>query len=137
MPLRAEPMHIVHDSHDSSSRPDLPDVMCLQIERGSTRFPLRTLPSSRFLIGAGTNCHLQLGGDLPMLHSLLIREASGWRIEAIAPAPDLLVNGVKQRSYALATTDVVEIGPFRFRLSDPEALRPAASRLSRTVRSGE
>lgn len=113
---------IVHHAH-AALVPGAPGAVLAQlaIERGGTRFPWRPIVSRRFLIGSGTNCHLQLGGDIPLLHSLLTRVADGWSIEAIAAEPPLMVNGVVCRHCRLHPEDRVEVGPFRFRLrtSDP------------------
>ena len=112
-------MHIIHSAHVDGLRPARPPHAWLQISRGGTRFPLRPVCTSRFLIGAGTNCHLQLGGDIPQLHSLLLREFDGWTIEAIAPEPVLQVNGSDTRRCRLEPDDVVTIGPFELRLVLP------------------
>src|SRR5688500_1252666 len=45
----------------------------LEVRRGRTRAPRRAVRRQRFLIGAGSNCQLQLGGsDIPILHSILL-----------------------------------------------------------------
>lgn len=86
----------------------------LQIERGQTRFPERPVNSQRFLIGAGSNCHLQLGGDVPLLHSIILPEADHLWIDAVSPVPPLLINGQPQREAALVEGDVLEIASYVF-----------------------
>lgn len=105
-------MHIIHSAHVAVPPSARQPYAWLRIARGGTRFPLRPVCTARFLIGAGTNCHLQLGGEIPLLHSLLLREFDGWTIEAIAPEPRLLVNGDEVRRCRLQPDDVVTIGPF-------------------------
>jgi hypothetical protein len=68
---------------------------------------------NRFLIGAGSNCDLQLGGQgIPVLHSLITLDASGAAIEAVVPAPPLVVGGRSVRQMALTQDDLIEIGPY-------------------------
>lgn len=116
-------MHIIHSAHVDGPRSARQPHAWLQVSRGGTRFPLRPICTARFLIGAGTNCHLQLGGDIPLLHSLLLREFDGWTIEAIAPEPVLLVNGSDTRRCRLEPDDVVTIGPFELCLVLPVPTR--------------
>lgn len=89
--------------------------MWLEIHRGRTLFPRRPVLTNRFLIGAGSNCHLQLGGEgMPFLHSLLTVEGGGVFIEAFVPWPELCVNGETMRTAHLADGDEITIGPFQF-----------------------
>jgi predicted component of type VI protein secretion system len=75
----------------------------------------------RFLIGAGSNCQLQLGGpDIPILHSILLVEPEGAHIDSVVAAPQLLVNGHPQRSADLQDGDVFSIGKFEFRVHVPQ-----------------
>ncbi len=89
--------------------------MWLEIRRGKTNFPLRPISGERFLIGAGSHCHLQLGGDhVPMLHSLLVIEGQTVHLEAVIAEPPLLVNGEACRMVELRDEDLVSIGDFEF-----------------------
>jgi hypothetical protein len=89
--------------------------MWLEIRRGKTNFPLRPISGDRFLIGAGSHCHLQLGGEhVPMLHSLLVIEGKTAHLEALVSEPPLRVNGEARRSVELHDEDTVEIGDFEF-----------------------
>lgn len=97
----------------------------LEIRRGQTRAPRRDIRGRRFLIGAGSNCQLQLGGaDIPILHSILLVEEDGAHIDAVVPTPQLMVNGRPQRSVDLHDGDVFSIGKFEFQVHVP---RPHAA----------
>ena len=100
--------------------------MWLEIRRGKTNFPLRPISGDRFLIGAGSHCHLQLGGEhMPMLHSLLVIEGKTAHLEAVVSEPPLVVNGEAQRSAELNDEDTVEIGDFEFVFHRLVAIEPA------------
>src|SRR4051812_40972215 len=69
-------------------------LLCLEVCRGTTQFPRRPFPAGRFLIGAGAECDMRLGGsEMPALHSILQVDARGMTIEAVAQAPQLKLNG--------------------------------------------
>ena len=109
--------------------------MWLEIRKGKTNFPLRPISGERFLIGAGSHCHLQLGGHhVPMLHSLLLIEGQTAHLEAVIAEPPLLVNGEARRIVELQDEDIVSIGDFEFvfhRLVSSEPVSQAtASELS-------
>jgi predicted component of type VI protein secretion system len=95
------------------SRPVVAEF-ALVIERGRSRYPRRPILGERFLIGAGSNCQLQLGGLMPMLHSIVLQRDGGLWIDCVVPDPMLLVNGVQIREGALQVGDRLEIGPFVF-----------------------
>lgn len=100
---------------ESSPRSRRLPTIWLEIARGRTRYPRRPVLTDRFLIGAGSNCHLQLGGDgIPFLHSLLAIDPSAVSIEAFVPWPELTVNGQPLRTAVLGDGDEIGIGPFRF-----------------------
>lgn len=99
----------------------MPSEPWLEVRRGRTRAPRREIRGRRFLIGAGSNCQLQLGGgDVPILHSILLVEEDGAHIDAVAPSPQLLVNGRPQRSVDLHDGDVFSIGKFEFQVHVPQ-----------------
>ena len=101
--------------------------MWLEIRRGKTNFPLRPISGDRFLIGAGSHCHLQLGGDdVPMLHSLLVIEGRKASLEAVVSEPPLLVNGEARRIVELSDEDTVMIGDFEFVFHRLVATEPTA-----------
>jgi Inner membrane component of T3SS, cytoplasmic domain len=102
---------IQHDILSSSANQDL----WLEVRRGRTRAPHRAVRTRRFLIGAGSNCQLQLGGDdVPILHSILLVDEDGAQIDTVVPSPELFVNGVPQRGAELRDGDVLTIGRFEF-----------------------
>jgi hypothetical protein len=85
----------------------------VEILSGRTRHPRRPMSGDRFLIGAGTNCDLQLSGPgIPILHSILHRDEDSLRIEAIVPQPPLVVSGSTVREALLSDGAVVHIGEF-------------------------
>lgn len=98
----------------------------LRVERGRTAFPDRPVHPERFLIGAGSNCHLQLGGDFPILHSIVIPRGDDLWIDAIVPAPMLLINGQPVRESVLKQGDVIEIGEFVFTVHKKEPAESGA-----------
>lgn len=97
------------------------DNLWLEVRRGLTRSRRRPVRSQRFLIGAGSNCQLQLGGEeIPILHSILLVNEEGAHIDALVNAPELLVNGVPQRAADLQHGDVFSIGRFEFAVNVPD-----------------
>lgn len=84
----------------------------IEIRGGRTRFPYRPIPGDRLLIGSGSNCDLQLGGNMPMAHSVIQRSADGWVIDALVAHPHLLVRGEVIRRAMLLDGDEIQIGPF-------------------------
>lgn len=85
----------------------------LHILQGRTEFPVRPLVGRRYVIGAGSQCQLQLGGHMPLVHSILTQHADGWEIEALVPYPLMMVNGQSARKIQLAPGDTLELGEFR------------------------
>jgi hypothetical protein len=89
----------------------------IEISRGRTLYPRRPIAGERFLIGAGSNCHLQLGGHgMPFLHSLIVRSDQSLTIEAFAAHPELRINGAVVRTAELRDGDRLEIGLFELTL---------------------
>ncbi|QDV21150.1 hypothetical protein Pan153_58320 [Gimesia panareensis] len=87
----------------------------LEIVKGKTRFPVRPLQGDRLTIGAGTCCGLQISGhSMPILHTVIHIEAGEVAIEAIAPQPRLLLNGIPHHTSVLSDGDVITIGPIEF-----------------------
>lgn len=96
----------------------------LRIERGRTRHPDRPILTDRFLIGAGSNCDLQLGGDIPILHSVIVPSEDGLWIDAVAAEPKLIVNHNDVRECQLEIGDLIEIGSFVFSVVQQVAAPP-------------
>lgn len=86
----------------------------LAVQQGQTKFPVRPLLGDRLLIGAGSQCQLQLGGDMPLVHSLLTCGPRGWEIEALSNWPLLMVNHQSVRRVLLQPGDVLQLGDFVF-----------------------
>lgn len=97
------------------SPPGAVPSLSLEIRRGETRHPRRSISSDRFLIGSGPQCDLQLGGDhIPALHCLIRFDGEIYELDAIADAPAIIVNGAAVSSTALLPGDEIEIGEFVF-----------------------
>ncbi|QDT53826.1 hypothetical protein Pan44_18500 [Caulifigura coniformis] len=96
--------------HDASQTPVTGPW--IEIRGGRTRFPQRPIEGDRFLIGSGSNCQLQLGGGMPMAHSVISYGPGGWTIEALVPEPPLRVEGKVVRQASLFDGEVIELGPF-------------------------
>lgn len=110
----------------SRKRSPQPEVW-IEVSRGRTRFPRRPVAGDRLLIGAGSNCQLQLGGnDVPFLHSILVVE-NEVSIEAFVPQPELRVNGQPTRGASLHDGDRLAIGAFEFSVHIRRDTTPSAS----------
>jgi hypothetical protein len=96
--------------HDAALPPI--DGPWIEIRGGRTRFPRRPIHGDRLLIGSGSNCHLQLGGGMPMAHSVISLDSEGWSIEALSSEPKLMVAGAVVRRAALHDGDLIQVGPF-------------------------
>ena len=102
----------------------------LIIERGNSNFPVRPIVGDRYLIGAGSNCQLQLGGDIPLLHSIIVPEGDHLWIDAVSPNPPLFVNGQHLRDGELNRGDVIAIGDFVFCVDHRSAAPASGQQLS-------
>ena len=100
----------------SASSSELNATYTLRIVRGATRFPERPLTDDRILIGGGSNCHLQLGGGVPILHSVLVRQDQEFWIEAVVGDPPLFVNGQHVRQSIIRPDDAVDLAGFQFQI---------------------
>ena len=109
-----QPVSAEHPA-DELHAADAASSLWVEICRGRTQFPRRPIAGSRFLIGAGSNCHLQLGGEgMPFLHSLIAVESGAVIVEAFVPHPELQVNGEPVRTAELRDGDRVSLGAFEF-----------------------
>ncbi len=108
------------------SRTVIDSKFLLVIERGRSRFPQRPIDGERFLIGGGSNCHLQLGGQIPLLHSIILNDAGRLWIDAVVSEPPLVVNGQQVREVELNPGDVIEIDSFIFSVELRDSALPAA-----------
>lgn len=110
------PSSLLAPGADTVSLPSRSAVW-IEIHRGKTQFPRRPVLGERFLIGAGSNCHLQLGGQgMPFLHSVLLVQGNQVTLEAFVPWPELQLNGTPVQSVTLLDGDRVSIGPFEFQV---------------------
>lgn len=89
----------------------------LEITRGKTAQPLRPILGDRYLIGSGDWCDLCLGGpQMPVLHSVIHRDGEQIWIDAVAPTPELTINGLATQFSELQPDDELAIGAFQFNL---------------------
>lgn len=94
---------------------DLSSLAYLEIQSGQTNFPCRPIDNERFLIGAGSNCQLQLGGDdIPMIHTIISQEADGIQYQALVSTPELTINGAPSQQGVLEEGDEIQIDCFKF-----------------------
>ena len=94
----------------------------LKILRGCTEFPIRPIERERFLIGAGSQCSIQLGADgIPIVHTLIVRTMLGYEVEALAAYPELTLNGRPIRTAVLADGDQIALGDFEMEFRLPVA----------------
>jgi hypothetical protein len=98
------------NQHDAELPPI--DGPWIEILGGRTRFPRRPIQGDRLLIGSGSNCHLQLGGGMPMTHSVVSLGPDGWSIDALVAEPKLVVGGEIVRHAGLHDGDLIQLGPF-------------------------
>ena len=102
--------------------------LVLEVCSGKTSFPRRPVVGPEFLIGAGKECDLRLGGkDFPVLHSRIRILDEGVRLDVLAPAPTVAVNGNPSRGEWLRDGDLLQIGLFQFLVRMPH-LAPAESK---------
>lgn len=113
--------------HRNRTDGSFPPGPWLEIVRGKTKFPCRPFSTDRFLIGAGSQCDLQLGGETtPMLHSLIVVTETETTIEAFHPAPPMLVNGIPSRTANLSHGDRLQVGRVELRFHRPSSATSAA-----------
>lgn len=98
-----------------------PNQPMLRILRGKSQYPLRAIDQSQFLIGAGSNCQIQLSaGEIPMIFAVLRLDDEGCcLVEAMHSEPAMIVNGTRQRSVSLRHGDRVAIGSYEFEFLSP------------------
>jgi hypothetical protein len=120
----------------STNHPVETPPLVLEITRGRTRFRSRPVTGPRFLIGGGVTCNLRMGGaDIPVLHSIITISNGEVHLEAIAPAPVLIVNGRGVREVELFDGDVIAIGDVELRARlvawhPPAAIQAADTQLA-------
>ncbi len=95
----------------------------LRIVRGKSQYPLRSIDREAFLIGAGSNCQIQLSaGEIPMNCAVLRPQGAECLIESLHPEPGMYVNGTLLRSARLQNGDHVAIGPYEFEFLSQQIL---------------
>ncbi len=106
-----------HYDTSLAARGDIQPPAFLSILSGKSNFKQRPISTSRFLIGAGNTCQLQLGGHgIPLVHSIIEFEKGLLRINSLVSNPELIVNNRSVRSSQLTDGDVISIGVYRFQV---------------------
>ncbi len=97
--------------------------LVLEVTNGQTEHRLRPVLHKRYLIGSGTNCHLQIGEEnFPPLHSIILNGPEGAEIELITSGSELIINGEKTESAILTQGDEVQIGQIKFNVHQQESI---------------
>ena len=117
---------------------DVPSTPCshwLAVRDGHTADRLRPLVAGRILVGAGSNCHVQIAShEVAMVHAVLTRvcrlddESDSWQLEALCSEPAVLVNGEPVRSRLLQHDDLIGLAGVNLALIDRRCLRSGDDR---------
>ena len=108
-------LSVVSADVEAPTAPPPAPFLYLEIRRGKTDYPERPVYSRNFLIGSGSDCDLRLGGaEIPEAHSVLVVEEDEVRIQWLAEAPPLFINGELAQECGLCEGDQIEIGRFEF-----------------------
>ncbi len=108
-------LSVVPNGAEAPTAPRPTPFLYLEIRRGKTEFPERPVYARNFLIGSGSDCDLRLGGaGIPEAHCVLVVEDSEVRIQWLAEAPPLYVNGELTQEADLCEGDEIAIGRFEF-----------------------
>ncbi len=101
----------------------------LILVHGTTARCNRLLDQDALLIGRARGCDLGLDApDISHAHCVISRQPDGFRIRDLGSRAGTRVNGNKIREERLTDGDLLQIGPFSFRVHLPGAApaRPAA-----------
>lgn len=96
---------------DTSNHIENEPKLYLEIVKGSTEFPNRPVYEGVFLIGAGTNCDLRIGGtNTPAVHSIVRADEGNVHIESLSRKPALRVNSQPCEAATLNDGDHIQVG---------------------------
>ncbi len=130
-------LSVVSTDEEIQSLPTPAPFLVLEIRRGKTGFPERPVWTRNFVMGSGPGCDLRLGSPhIPDAHSVLFIGENDVRIQWLAEAPALLINGEEQDEAILTDGDQIGIGPFEFtvqRLLIPANVQPGQLRIAETT----
>jgi hypothetical protein len=109
-----------HDSQDLPGphvRRGMPEVE-LEILCGRAQNRIRLVREPAFLIGSASDCDLVLGDpQFPEAHSYLLLSPEDVTLRWLGMGPDVMVNAEPVVRSALEDGDLLEFGPYKFRIS--------------------
>ncbi len=98
-------------------RRGLPQVE-LEIVRGRARNRIREITAPAYLIGAAADCDLVIGDQrFPEAHSYLLLSPESVAVRWLGVGPKISRNGLLLNRALLEDGDVLEMGPYQFRVS--------------------
>jgi hypothetical protein len=129
----------LYKSDEPQSLPALPKVE-LEIVRGTARHTRRHVVGKVFLIGSACDCDLVLGDEqFPDGYAYLFVQPDGVTVRHLGGGPAVVVNGEPVQARRMKHGEVLECGPYAFRLviSSTEPIRdekpsPPAHHMSQT-----
>lgn len=102
------------------------ELVLLNTRQAGTRQPLN---APTMFIGREPGCEIRLNVDgIDSMHCLLINGADGVRIRDLKSTKGTFVNGVRTEHLLLQNGDVLDIGPFQFRVELPALLNTDSER---------
>lgn len=125
-PTRFDPMPSLgmQDIDDTQTLPAAPKVE-LEIVRGTARNTRRSVVGKVFLIGSACDCDLVLGDEqFPDAYAYLFVQPEGVTVRHLGAGPAVTVAGEPVQARRLLDGDVLEFGPYAFRIRI-EAAKPA------------
>lgn len=106
----------LHSSGDQQDLPVAPSVE-LEIVRGAARHTRRPVTGKVFLIGSACDCDLVLGDEqFPEAYAYLFVQDGEVTLRHLGGGPAVLVEGERVQARRLGDGDVLECGPFAFRI---------------------
>ncbi len=109
-----------HDGQDLPGphvRRGMPEVE-LEILRGRAQNRIRLVREPAFLIGSANDCDLVLGDShFPEAHSYLLLAPHEVTLRWLGTGPEVMVNAEPVVRLALEDGDLLETGPYKFRIS--------------------
>jgi len=111
--------------HSPADPQDLPAAANVELEivRGAARHTRRKVTGKVFLIGSACDCDLVLGDEqFPEAYAYLFLQDGEVTVRHLGSGPAVLIEGERVQARRLKDGDVLECGPYAFRLviSEPE-----------------
>lgn len=106
----------LHNTNDPQDLP-APQSIELEIVRGAARHTRRPVVGKVFLIGSACDCDLVLGDEqFPDAYAYLFVQDGEVTVRHLGSGPAVLVGGERVQARRLSDGDVLECGPYAFRL---------------------